>query len=71
MRKLASYIAAELQTAKHCAVYEPDLTRAWPHHGEKLREEIELFAKRHHFRLRFFQDGLCAIFDKEVENTEP
>jgi len=56
--------------AKHCAVYEPELNRVWPHHRDKRQVEIALFAKRHHWRLRFFRDGLCAIFDKEPKGRK-
>ena len=30
MRILATRIEKELKSAKHCAVYEPELTRVWP-----------------------------------------
>ena len=35
MKILASRIAKELKKAKHCAVYEPELSRVWPHDGER------------------------------------
>lgn len=69
MRQLASYIAAELRTANHCAVYEPELSRVWPTHP-KREKEIAIFAQRHGWRLRFYQDNLCAIFDKDPEKAE-
>lgn len=64
MRTLASRIAKELEKAKHCAVYEPELTRVWPEREDR-EEQITSFAEQHGWRLRHFKDGFCAIFDKE------
>lgn len=64
MKILASRIAKELKDAKHCSVYEPEMTRVWPVDGKKREEQIRLFAKRHGLRLRYYKDGFCAIFDK-------
>lgn len=63
MKVLATVIAKELKNAKHCAVYEPELTRVWP---DPQRREIEIasFAKKHGWRLRYYSHGFCAIFDK-------
>jgi hypothetical protein len=61
MEILASRIAKELKRAKHCAVYEPELTWVWP-----TREaQVASFAKKHGWRLRHYSHGFCAIFDKE------
>lgn len=63
MRKLAETIARQLQTAQHYAVYEPELDRVWP--DPKGREQaIAEFAKKNGWRLRFYKEGLVAIFDK-------
>jgi hypothetical protein len=64
MRILASRIASELNKANHCAVYEPELTRVWPHNGKQREAKIVLFAEKHGWRLRYYKDGFCAIFDK-------
>jgi hypothetical protein len=64
MKILATRIAKELKSAKHCAVYEPELARVWPH-GEDRQTQIASFAKKHGWRLRHYSDGFCAIFDKE------
>ena len=69
MKMLATRIAEELKSAKHCAVYEPDLTRVWPD-GESRRAELVLFAKKHGWRLRYYSHGFCAIFDKEPSNQK-
>jgi len=44
MKILATRIAKELRTAKHCAVYEPELTRVWPTNKNR-QAKIALFAK--------------------------
>jgi hypothetical protein len=64
MRILASRISKELKKAKHCAVYEPELKRVWPHNGGTRQTKIASFAREHGWRLRFYKEGLCAIFDK-------
>ena len=65
MRKLLRQIKRELKTAKHCAVYEDELNRVWPDDGHQRELKIARFAQQHGFRLRFYRNGLCAIFDKE------
>jgi hypothetical protein len=64
MRKLVRQIKRELETAKHCSIYEEELTRVWPNDGDQRETQIARFAEDHGFRLRFYRDGLCAIFDK-------
>jgi hypothetical protein len=65
MKILASRIAKELRKAKHCGVYEPELSRVWPPNGVSREAELAQFAKRHGWRLRYYKEGFCAIFDKE------
>lgn len=69
MRKLLRQIEHELKTAEHCAVYEEELTRIWPD-GNQRQLKVARFAEDHGFRLRFYRDGLCAIFDKEPRKPE-
>jgi len=64
MKILASRIAQELKKAKHCVVYEPELSRVWPDDGRPREAQIASFAKLNGWRLRFYKDGFCAIFDK-------
>ena len=64
MKILAIQIAKELKSAKHYAVYEPDLARVWPNRQNR-EAQIASFAKKHGWRLRYYSDGFCAIFDKE------
>jgi hypothetical protein len=65
MKILASRIAQELKKANHCAVYEPDLSRVWPDDGRPREAQIACFAKLNGWRLRFYKEGFCAIFDKD------
>ena len=65
MKILASRIAQELKKAKHCAVYEPDLSHVWPNDAKPREAQIASFAKLNGWRLRFYKDGFCAIFDKD------
>ena len=63
---LVRQIKRELKTAKHCAIYEKELSRVWPDDGKPRELQIAQFAEHHGFRLRFYRDGLCAIFDKDL-----
>ena len=67
MRRLVRQITRELKTAKHCAIYQEELSRVWPDDGDQREAKITRFAEDHGFRLRFYRDGLCAIFDKTPE----
>jgi hypothetical protein len=65
MRELLRQIKRELKTAKHCAIYEEELSRVWPHDPARRELKIVRFAEDHGFRLRFYRQGLCAIFDRD------
>jgi hypothetical protein len=65
MRKLSRQIKRELKTAKHCAIYEEELNRVWPNDGNQREPKIAPFAEDNGFRLRFYRNGLCAIFDRK------
>jgi len=45
-------------------IHDEDLERVWPIDEEDREEKIAQFANEYGFRLRFYQKGLCAIFDK-------
>ena len=66
MKTLAEKIRRELETreAEHYAAYENELKRIWPLKTENRKSKIEQFAKEHGFRLAFYKQGLCAIFQK-------
>jgi hypothetical protein len=65
MEILAGQIARELKNAKQCGVYEPELSRVWPASCEPREPKIAAFAELHGWRLRYYKDGFCAIFDKD------
>ena len=67
MKVLASRIAKELKKAKHCSVYEPELTRVWPGDGKEREVQIRLFAQKQGLRLRYYKEGFCAIFDEDPD----
>jgi hypothetical protein len=64
MKILANQIAKELKKAKHSAIYKPELTRVWPSNGKTHEAKVAAFAQQSSWRLRFYKDGFCAIFDK-------
>ena len=64
MQILASQVDQELKKAKHCAVYEHELTRVWPRNGKTREARVTLFAQQNGWRLRFYKDGFCPTFDK-------
>lgn len=70
MKVLASRIADELKRAKHYAVYESDLRRIWPPSDKEREAKIAQFATERGWRLRFYSEGLCAIFDKKPLNEK-
>jgi hypothetical protein len=51
MKILASQIAKELKKVKHCALYEPDLSRVWPDDGRQREPQMASFAKTHGWQL--------------------
>jgi|SRR5205814_2695072 len=66
MKLLAQRIESELRGGrwKHCAIYEDELQRLWPVDEQDREAKIAEFANTYGLRLRFYQKGLCAIFDK-------
>jgi hypothetical protein len=66
MKNLASRIQRELEAreAEHYAAYEDELQRIWPLDEKNRKAKIEQFAREHGFRLAFYKQGLCAIFQK-------
>jgi len=47
-----------------CAMYERVSERIWPLNEKDREAKIAQFAKKYGFRLRFYIQGMCAIFDK-------
>ena len=68
MKILAGLIGRQLQLEAndlgHCAVYEEELQRIWPITEKNRKAKIEQFAREHGFRLAYYKQGLCAIFEE-------
>jgi hypothetical protein len=64
MKILMKQITQQLRTEKHCAIYEDELSRVWPRLIPGRETKIRQFAEENGWRLRFYSEGLCAIFDK-------
>ena len=45
MKMRASRIAKELEKSKHCGIYEPELSRIWPHYGKAREPQIAFFGE--------------------------
>jgi hypothetical protein len=75
MKILSARIKKQLEThtakAGHCAIYEDQLQRVWPLNEENRKTKIEQFAKEYGFKLTFYKQGLCAIFEKAVPQKMP
>jgi hypothetical protein len=69
MKTLAQQIERELEAQiekmGHCAIYEDQLQRIWLLNEQNRKAKIEQFAKEHGFKLSFYKQGLCAIFERE------
>jgi hypothetical protein len=63
METLAKQIEEQMH-GEWSIIWEEDLERIWPINEEDREEKIAQFAKKYGFRLRFYQKGFCAIFDK-------
>ena len=70
MKRLAARVARELKVASHCAVYRTELERVWPKNGERREKAVRRWASRHRWRVRFYKEGFCAIFDKEPSSVD-
>jgi hypothetical protein len=42
-----------------------NITDTGQHDGERREAQIARFAHAHGWRLRYYRDGFCAIFDEE------
>ena len=49
---------------EHCALFENDLEYICPRKDKDRRKKLAEFAAEYGFRLRFYRDGLFAIFGK-------
>jgi hypothetical protein len=65
METLAKQIERQMHGVwKHCMIRDVCLESIFPTHEPDREEKIAQFATKHGFRLRFFRQGMCAIFDK-------
>ena len=65
VQALAEFILSELRSATYCPVYEEQLIRLWPIDDTEREAKIRSFAEERGFRLRFYCEGQCAVFDKQ------
>ena len=69
MEILARRIRRELRTQPekigHCAICENELQRLWPIHEENRKQKIAQFANENGFKLTFYKQGLCVIFQRK------
>jgi hypothetical protein len=49
---------------EHCALFENDLKHICPRDDKDRRKKLAEFAAQYGFRLRFYCEGLFAIFGK-------
>ena len=70
MKTLAEQIRRELERHefRHCAIHEDDLQRIWPLTEENRKGKIEQFAIRYGFKLSYYRQGLCGIFEKDSKH---
>ena len=71
MEALAKQIELRMQGDDWSMIREDDLERIWPINEKDREEKIAQFAKKYGFRLRFYQKGICAIFDKWPPDDRP
>ena len=51
---------------EHCALYEKDLEQICPRKDKDRKKKLIKFAEQYGFRLKFYREGLCAIFSKRA-----
>ena len=71
MRTLAGKIQSQLEIGGvgHYAAYEDELQRIWPLNEKNRQAKIAQFANEYGFRLAFYKEGLCAIFQKRAADS--
>jgi hypothetical protein len=68
-RRIKRELEVQTQKIGHCAIYENELQRIWPLDEQNRKAKIAQFAKEYGFKLSFYKEGLCAIFEKEPPHT--
>jgi hypothetical protein len=64
-RRIKRKLEKRTERNGHYAIYQDQLQRVWPLNEENRKAKIEQFAKEYEFKLSFYKQGLCAIFEKE------
>jgi hypothetical protein len=64
---LAKHIEEELHRGlwSYCAIHEDELQEFWPLDAPYRELRIARCAAKYGYRLRFYQKGMCAIFDRQ------
>jgi hypothetical protein len=69
MKTLAKRIRRELEREapkiSRSVIYEDELQRLWPIDDENRKQKIAHFANANGFKLIFYKQGLCAIFERK------
>jgi hypothetical protein len=65
-RRIKRELEVQTQRIGHCAIYEDELQPIWPLDEQNRKAKIVQFAKEYGFRLSFYKQGLCAIFEKDA-----
>ena len=60
-----------LYQKEHCTLYEKELEQICPRKDKDRKTKLAKFAEQYGFRLRFYREGLCAIFDKRAPAGSP
>jgi hypothetical protein len=79
MKKTPATLAKQIERAMHCArknwflyenehgaLFEKDLEQICPRSDKDRKKKLAEFAARYGFRLRFYREGLFAIFGKQT-----
>jgi hypothetical protein len=70
MKTLAKRIRRELERETpeiaHCLIFENELQRLWPIDEKNRKQKIAHFANKNGFKLSFYKQGLCAIFERKA-----
>ena len=64
-RQIARELEVQTEEIGHCAIYEDQLQRIWPLDEENRKAKIAQFAKEYGFKLSYYKQGLCAIFERK------
>jgi len=55
-------IAKEIEKSKHCGIYEPELSRIWPHSGKPREPQIAFFGEQRGLPASLLQGRILRNF---------